>query len=68
MGIAIGDAGNPQMLRAMRVHANFAEYAPFTLRLAFMFELQGAHYLLVHALCICLLVGRISHAHGVSKK
>ena len=39
--IVIGDAGNPHMLRAMRVHANFAEYAPFTLLLAFMLELQG---------------------------
>lgn len=66
--IAIGNAGNPQMPRAMRVHANFAEYVPLTLLLAFMLELQVAHYLLVHALCICLLVGRSSHAYGVSKE
>ena len=66
--IAIGDGSNVQMQRAMRVHANFAEYAPLTLVLIFMFELQGAHYLLVHALCICLLVGRVSHAYGVSKE
>jgi uncharacterized membrane protein YecN with MAPEG domain len=64
--IAIGDAGNPQLLRAMRVHANFAEYAAFTLLLAFMLEFQGAHDLLVHALCLCLLIGRIAHAYGVS--
>lgn len=64
--IAIGDAGNQQMLRAMRVHSNFAEYAPFTLLLIFMLESVGAHYALVHALCICLLLGRLSHAYGVS--
>jgi uncharacterized membrane protein YecN with MAPEG domain len=65
--IAIGDAGSRQMLRAMRVHSNFAEYAPFTLLLTFMLELEGAHYALVHALCIGLLLGRLSHAYGVSK-
>ena len=26
--IAVGDGGNSEMLRAMRVHGNFAEYAP----------------------------------------
>ena len=65
--IAIGDAGDPKMLRAMRVHSNFAEYAPLTLLLIFMLESEGAHYALVHALCICLLLGRLSHAYGVSK-
>ena len=65
--IAIGDAGNQQMLRAMRVHANFVEYTPFSLLLIFMVELQGAYFLLVHALCICLLFGRVSHAYGVSE-
>lgn len=66
--IAIGDGSNVQMQRAMRVHANFAEYAPLTLVLIFMLELQEAHYLLANALCICLVVGRVSHAYGVSKE
>lgn len=65
--IAIGDAGNQQMLRAMRVHSNFAEYAPLTLLLIFMLESEGAHYALVHGLCICLVLGRVSHAYGVSR-
>lgn len=66
--IPIGDAGNVQMQRAMRVHANFAEYTPLTLVLILLLELQGARGLLVHALCIFLLAGRISHAYGVSKE
>lgn len=65
--IPIGDAGNEGMLRAMRVHANFAEYVPFSLFLIFLVEAQGAYPLLVHALCLCLLVGRLSHALGVSR-
>ena len=64
--IAIGTADSQQMLRAMRVHANFAEYAPFTLLLAFMVEFQAANDVLVHALCLSLLVGRTTHAYGVS--
>lgn len=65
--IAIGDAGNNEMLRAMRVHANFAEYVPITLLLIFMLELQGVRPVFVHVLCICLLLGRFSHAYGVSR-
>jgi len=65
--IAVGDAGNPAMLRAMRVHSNFAEYTPLALFLIYLSETQGAHSLLVHALCLALLVGRLSHAYGVSQ-
>jgi uncharacterized membrane protein YecN with MAPEG domain len=64
--IAVGDGGNNQMLRAMRVHANFAEYVPLSLLLLFMFELAGAPRALLHALCACLLLGRLAHAYGVS--
>lgn len=34
--IGIGDAGNTQMLRAMRVHSNFAEYVPLSLLLLYL--------------------------------
>jgi len=65
--IGIGDSGNETMLRAMRVHANFAEYVPLSLFLLFLVEGKGAHVLLIHGLCLCLLVGRLSHAFGVSR-
>jgi len=67
LGIAIGDSGNERMLRATRVHSNFAEYVPFSLLLIFLVEIQGAHPLLVHALCLFLFVGRLAHAFGVSQ-
>lgn len=63
--IGVGDAGNVEMLRAMRVHANFAEYVPLTLLLIFMMETAGAYTWLVHVLCLCLIVGRVAHAYGV---
>jgi len=65
--IGIGDAGNEEMLRAMRVHANFAEYVPLSLITLYLAVAQGAPGWLVHALCLCLLLGRVSHAYGVSQ-
>lgn len=67
LGIAVGDGGNEQMLRTMRVHANFAEYAPLTLLLIFMLELSGGRTILVHALCLCLFFGRVVNSLGMSK-
>jgi len=65
--IAVGDAGNAEMLRAMRVHSNFAEYVPLALLLIYLGEAQGAHRMLVHALGLALLVGRSVHAYGLSQ-
>ena len=67
LGIAIGDAGNESMLRAMRVHSNFAEYVPLSLLLIYLVEITGASPLLVHGLGIIVLLGRVSHAFGVSQ-
>ena len=65
--IAVGDGGDQQLLRAMRVHANFAEYVPLTLLLLYMFESGGGQSVLIHMLCVCLLMGRLAHAYGVSR-
>jgi uncharacterized protein len=65
--IAIGDNGSQAMLRAMRVHSNFAEYVPISLLLIYFVEVAGAPSLLVHGLGLSLLVGRAVHAYGVSQ-
>ena len=65
--IPIGDSGHPEMLRAMRVHANFAEYVPIALILILLNELAGLPALAVHGLGVLLLAGRLLHAYGVSK-
>ena len=65
--IAVGDAGNPKLLRAMRVHSNFAEYIPLSLFLIYLAEAQGANGLFIHALGVSLVVGRLSHSYGVSQ-
>ena len=66
LGIPVGNAGNPLMIRSMRAHANFAEYTPYSLLLIFLFELGGGFHWLINGLCICLLLGRFSHAYGIS--
>ncbi len=66
--VALGDGGNPQVRRAMRVHANFAEYVPLALILIAFAELQGQPAVLVHALGLALLAGRLIHAFGVSQE
>ena len=60
--IAIGDAGNQAMLRAMRVHADFAEYVPFSLLLIYLVESTGAGAWFVHGLGMCLLLVFASHS------
>lgn len=55
------------MLRSMRVHANFAEYVPLALLLMYMYEAGNGMIHVVHALCIALIVGMLSHANGVGR-
>lgn len=66
--IGLGDAGNKDMQRAMRVHANFAEYVPLSLLMIYLVEQSGVYAWFVHALCMGLLIGRMSHAYGVSQQ
>ena len=66
--INLGDAGNKDMQRAMRVHANFAEYVPLSLLMIYLVEQSGVYAWFAHALCFGLLVGRVSHAYGVSQQ
>lgn len=65
--VAVGHGDDKQLLRAIRVHGNFAEYVPFALLLIYMLEQKGSHELLIHALCLLLLLGRSLHAYGVGQ-
>lgn len=65
--IAVGDAGDQTLLRAVRAHANFAEYVPLCLIMIFLCAQQGASAWVIHALCASLLLGRAAHAYGVSQ-
>ena len=65
--IGLGDAGNKDMQRAMRLHANFAEYVPLCLLMIYWVEQSGVYAWFVHLLCLGLVAGRLSHAYGVSQ-
>jgi uncharacterized protein len=65
--VSLGDKGDQTMLRAIRVHANFAEYVPFCLLLIYFVETSGAAVFFVHALGLMLVSARASHAYGVSQ-
>jgi uncharacterized protein len=65
--ISLGDKGDNKMLRAIRVHANFAEYVPLCLLLIFWVETSGAPVYFVHLLGVTLLIARAVHAYGVSQ-
>jgi uncharacterized protein len=66
-GIGIGSQDNSILTRAIRVHANFAEYTPLALILIYLLETQTSSNLWIHFICIALLTGRISHGYGVSQ-
>ena len=61
---SVGDNGNADMLKAIRVQGNFTEYTPFALLLLALSELQGAPGWAVHVLGLMLLAGRLLHVWG----
>ena len=65
--VAVGYGDQPILIRAISVHANFAEYVPLALLLIFFLETQTQAGMLIHILCIALLIGRVIHAFGVSQ-
>ncbi|MFM5393020.1 MAPEG family protein [Aeromonas veronii] len=65
--VALGHGDDPAMLRAMRVHANFAEYVPLALLLIYFVETGSHTPWLIHLLGSALLLGRLCHAFGMSR-
>lgn len=63
--ISLGDGGNPDMTKRIRMHGNFAEYVPFALLLLFLVDYVQYSPLLVHALGVMLLAGRLFHALAI---
>jgi uncharacterized protein len=63
--VRIGDGGNEAVLRRMRAHANFAEYAPIFLILLLSLELAGAHRPLLLAAAAAFFLARVAHGIGM---
>lgn len=65
--VAVGSGDKPVLQRAIRAHANFAEYVPLTLLLISFLEGTAGSTAVVHGMCAALLVGRCLHAVGISQ-
>jgi uncharacterized protein len=63
--VSTGDGDNPQLFKAIRVHANLVENAPLAMILLLAFELQGAATWMVHVLGLAFIIGRILHIYGL---
>ena len=64
-GVSVGDGGNPELVLAMRRHANFLEYVPMLLILFGALEINGVSPTALHVMGASLVVARICHAVGL---
>ncbi|WP_133499652.1 MAPEG family protein [Cognatilysobacter terrigena] len=65
--VGLGDGGDPQLLRRIRIHANFIENVPFALIVLALLELSGLERSWVAVLGGMLLIARLLHALGLSR-
>jgi len=64
--VGIGTGGHPELARATRVHANFAEHVPLALLVLLLLE-QWAGAIWLHGYGTALLASRLLHAWGLSR-
>ena len=59
--INLGDGDDPDMIRRIRAHGNFAEYVPLGLILLAIAEMQGEAPFWLHLTGGLLVLGRFAH-------
>lgn len=64
--VALGAGDSDLLLQRIRAHGNFAEYAPPILILLALSESLSAPALLLHAIGIVFITGRIIHAWAIA--
>ncbi|WP_337880714.1 MAPEG family protein [Rheinheimera sp.] len=65
--IGLGDKNQPELLKAIRIHGNFAEYVPLLLLLLALLEAGQAPGWQLHLIGGLGLVGRVLHMLGLLK-
>jgi uncharacterized membrane protein YecN with MAPEG domain len=63
--VPLGDGGNAQMLRMIRLHANAIEYIPLALLLMTIYEINGGWHAALHVIGIALIAGRLIQTAGM---
>jgi uncharacterized membrane protein YecN with MAPEG domain len=66
-GVILGDADIPALTQAVRAFGNATEYVPAGLIAVAVLAMVGAPPMVVHLTGLVLLVGRVSHAIGLSR-
>ena len=66
--IGVGDGGDPLLARKVRVHGNFIEHAPFALLMLGLLEMCGLPSIWLWGFGSALLLGRLMHAVGFSRR
>jgi uncharacterized protein len=65
--IGLGDGGDAELQRRVRVHGNAVEYLPLCLILLGGLELTGYPAPLIHGFGATLVLSRVAHAWGLSR-
>jgi uncharacterized protein len=65
---SLGTGDAPELLVAIRAHANNAEFVPFAILMILLAELCGGDPVVLHVMGGGLLVGRVLHPVGLGRK
>ena len=63
--VPLGDGGNAEMRRMIRLHGNAAEYIPLAIALMLIYELNGGAHLGLHIIGVALIAGRVIQTWGM---
>ena len=63
--VPLGDGGNVEMRRMIRLHGNAAEYIPLAIALMLIYELNSGSHLGLHVIGIALIAGRVIQTWGM---
>ncbi len=64
--ISLGDQSNAEMLRKIRMHANFTEYVPIGVILIFLMEFNLVNEWFTLVCAIMLILSRFLHPYSLS--
>ena len=57
--VPLGDGGNKEMLRMIRLHGNAVEYVPLAIVMMAIYEINGGSHLALHIIGVALIAGRL---------
>lgn len=66
--VMLGDGGEPELRRMIRIHGNTVENVPICILLMGLYELNGGLPALLHVAGMTLIIGRLLYAAVLLKK